>query len=157
MKLIVDIPDEEYMSLQHHVSIGSGVNANTGECLRNYILEGEPYEEILSGDLISRDVLRAQVNKPIENAVDAFDKGYNTAIQGAVYLINSAPRVAPDYDMGYQDGLEDGLNDVRPKGEWIKMAFDDKTIVYCSECHSHYEYPFNFCPNCGAQMGGKEE
>ena len=44
----------------------------------------------------------------------------------------------------------------RPQGEWVRMALDNKTIVYCSECHTHYEYPFNCCPNCGAQMVGGE-
>ena len=54
----------------------------------------------------------------------------------------------------YCKGLEDGKKIARPQGEWVKMAFDDKTIFYCSECHSHFEYPFNFCPICGADMKG---
>lgn len=57
-----------------------------------------------------------------------------------------------------RDNRRDNRRDMnaRPQGEWVRMALDNKTIVYCSECHTHYEYPFNCCPNCGAQMVGGE-
>ena len=72
-------------------------------------------------------------------------------------LIDNAPTV--DLWQLRQEATENALKKAevlygRPQGEWIKMAFDDKTILYCSECHSHFEYPFDFCPNCGASMKG---
>lgn len=51
------------------------------------------------------------------------------------------------YAMGYQDGLEDGLNDIRPKGEWI--------FSRCDKCGAYHNSMYrNFCPNCGADMRG---
>ena len=54
--------------------------------------------------------------------------------------------------------------DVRPniKGYWIKTGqsfiYPDKFICYsCSECGYDIEKTkFNYCPNCGAKMEGKE-
>lgn len=71
------------------------------------------------------------------------------------------------YTMGYQDGLEDGLQDIREQGEWIKITKDGITPAEytCSNCgrtvKSYYddyfivkEYPF--C-HCGAKMRGGTE
>ena len=70
------------------------------------------------------------------------------------------------YAMGYQDGLEDVLNDIRPKGKW---ELHGKTY-YCSECGEEaidlepepdvYSSSYcltDYCPYCGADMRGKEE
>ena len=56
------------------------------------------------------------------------------------------------YAMGYQDGLEDGLNDIRPKGEWINQFIGGNECVMCSECKLHFDIGTNYCPNCGADM-----
>lgn len=97
------------------------------------------------GDLISREALKAEIINNFDNLQAYFPKDF-------IEEINNAPTVNyPFYQEAYQTGYEEGKNE-RPQGEWIKMAFDDKTIFYCSECHSHFEYPFNFCPNCGVEM-----
>ena len=45
---------------------------------------------------------------------------------------------------------------IKAQGEWVTdTAY--KIIFRCSECGGHFGYPFNFCPNCGARMGGSEE
>ena len=45
----------------------------------------------------------------------------------------------------------------RPQGEWIEQTTDE---MICSVCDAHWDYcdndcaRFNYCPNCGAYMGG---
>ena len=71
------------------------------------------------------------------------------------------------YAMGYQDGVEDGLNGIRPQGKW---ELHGKTY-YCSECGEEaidlepepdvYSSSYcltDYCPYCGADMrkGGAE-
>lgn len=41
----------------------------------------------------------------------------------------------------------------RKKGRWIKLGMDDPWYFACSECRWKDDTEFNFCPNCGAEMG----
>lgn len=43
---------------------------------------------------------------------------------------------------------------LRPVGRWIHRKNWDKWV--CSECSSEEKEPRNYCPECGARMGGKE-
>ena len=48
----------------------------------------------------------------------------------------------------------------RPQGEWIEHydSSDGFTWLTCSRCMCKaYEDDYNFCPNCGAEMGEAEE
>lgn len=86
-------------------------------------------------------------------------------IHYALELVESdieIPTVTKDYDTGYQDGLEDGLNDIRPQGKWIKQEWG----YICSVCNESNDYAYdnnthkftdNFCPNCGADMREEAE
>lgn len=46
------------------------------------------------------------------------------------------------------------------KGKWKREYLTSKemgerlSIFYCSECNQCIAYPVNFCPSCGARMGG---
>ena len=46
------------------------------------------------------------------------------------------------------------------RGEWITTYLDHVAmgerpkILYCSVCNQCIAYPTNYCPNCGAEMGG---
>lgn len=53
--------------------------------------------------------------------------------------------------------------DERPKGRWeepTEEGLPDEFTglgVVCSCCSSWADNPFNYCPNCGADMRGEEE
>ena len=103
----------------------------------------------MNNDLISRDALRKAFHKRIHH----FDK---SSWDEANALINDAPTVEEkSYAMGYQDGAEDGLQDIRPHGKW-EEPFERKGKTYhkCSKCHVSNELTLfdNFCPFCGADM-----
>lgn len=84
--------------------------------------------------------------------------------------IDNAPTVEPEPYFKkaekdkriYEQGFKDGQN-ARPQGEWIETMGEwvsehcRKRVFKCSECELHFEYPFNFCPNCGAQMKTRTE
>ena len=61
-----------------------------------------------------------------------------------------------DLDIGSIFGLLDLAPTVeeRPHGEWI--ADHENYLCYCSICEDKHTYPFNFCPNCGADMRGDD-
>ena len=91
--------------------------------------------------------------KALELAIQALETG-------EVYMTGE------DYNLymeGYKSGLSDGRKDAeRPKGEW--KVYDRQGGIpitdMCSNCRYEmrwYKNKYNFCPNCGADMRGKEE
>ncbi|MEE1011201.1 MAG: hypothetical protein U0L11_04090 [Acutalibacteraceae bacterium] len=69
---------------------------------------------------------------------------------------------------GYNlDRLDDEVNnfpaaDVQEirHGKWIEKPYLFSTSNFCSLCGENYGMPhgkFNYCPNCGAKMDGKED
>ena len=94
---------------------------------------------------------------------------YNEKLGSYCELIINAPTVhhpdcevcedkAKSYSMGFQDGFFTGKKIARPQGEWLKAQGEwvtdtaYKICFKCSECKAHFGFPFNFCPNCGADM-----
>lgn len=75
-----------------------------------------------------------------------------------------------DCEIAYKDQIDDiPTADVREnvRGEWLSKNLDNfrKYEVICSVCGARFignydaydePYDFNFCPNCGADMRGKE-
>lgn len=44
------------------------------------------------------------------------------------------------------------------KDEWIEMTDDyGHSSYFCSRCGTQEGKPYDVCPNCGADMRGKEE
>ena len=69
-------------------------------------------------------------------------------IDSVIVNINKAPTIEPK------------------RGEWVKRTHDtliaQVNFAYCSECgqpimHEHTRPLWSFCPNCGADMRGKDD
>ena len=96
----------------------------------------------------------------IENLKSNFDNGdvytdKDQFIIDCIHLLDNAPTVEEkSYEMGYQDGCEDGLQGIRPQGEW---EFVSRNCWKCSYCQELTNEGKNFCPNCGADMKGGAE
>ena len=82
--------------------------------------------------------------------------------------IDNAPTVeqelyitGEDYNL-YIKGYEQAREDFeRPQGQWVNGKDSCAYLLFCSECgmsaQKNTEYPYSFCPFCGADMRGKEE
>ena len=96
-------------------------------------------------DFISRqalcDDLREYKVHPVPISSDESEvKGYNDGIDLAISVIADFP----------------SENSERNKGEWIRkqpIAVGEPRFI-CSECRGQFRNPYNFCPNCGADMRG---
>lgn len=132
----------------------------------------------MNNDLISRNDLKKAIKNLYNETLDGIVK---FGIEKAYKEIDNAPTVSEDYDTGYQDGLEDGLNDIRQQGEWKLVERKPFIDIVCSNCEKvrFKDYAYNctieqvinhlknvdkdilppFCENCGADMrkGDKEE
>ena len=69
--------------------------------------------------------------------------------------------LAEIYNRGYQDGSEDGLQDIRPKAKWIWRETGTSICRYgyftCSNCSFVSKAKQNFCAECGSDMRGNQE
>lgn len=94
------------------------------------IAQSTPYN--LSGDCISRSELKQMIPAPIEDEYKLVHR-----------IIDNAPPV-PE----------------RPQGAWIKDNSGDRFCSECGSCALYHEIGLKiesrFCPNCGADMRGKE-
>lgn len=46
----------------------------------------------------------------------------------------------------------------RKKGRWeVAIGYDQNKKVMCTECRLMSYEPTPFCPNCGAEMGNKDD
>ena len=111
----------------------------------------------MTNDLISRSELKKALTSTPYNDYDDLIRTEN--------LIDNAPTVEPEKAKegelvkAYTKGFDAGVETARPQGEWIKWDF--KTFgafgdweYKCSNCEKVYGGEYNYCPNCGAKMGG---
>ena len=151
MKVIIDIDEDMYKACQRAVNNPKMTVDEVDVAIAN----GTPV--LTEGDLISREALKKAIQ----------DNGYKHYFE-IFEIIDNAPTVEEkSYAMGYQDGVEDGLDEIRPQGKW-EIVDEEGGIIWkcvCTECrHDPQEYisgtedrwlrkPLpNFCPNCGADM-----
>ena len=54
---------------------------------------------------------------------------------------------------------------LRPKGKWIVNRYDSRGVCCCGNCFKQFVHvpldgegvPWNYCPNCGADMRGGDQ
>ncbi len=62
------------------------------------------------------------------------------------------------YKAGYKQAIIDGkTNYSRPQGEWKTPTSIFKGNYFCNNCNGFVIDKSKYCPNCGAEMRGKEE
>ena len=166
MKLIIEIP----IDLLERTKSG---DYNFGDDLaRNEIIaHGIPYNP--SGDLISRSALKTELEEYRHDEtryVSDEEQAQNILLDNVLEDIDKAEAI--DLWQIRQEATENALKKAeelyaRPKGEWIPMSPDCRGYsesFKCSICGA-YIYPrclekeldYNFCPYCGADMGGDKE
>lgn len=176
MKLIIDIDDNVFTRLFDN---GVDTSSDDREAIDRAVRNGMPYERP-QGDLISREVLKEVINynqmyvnpklavddviKLIDNAptVDtteqeenAYNEGYAHGLetkkpQGEYTEEDIKQAIKENFDIGYEMAKN---KFERPQGKWI-LTPDDFSSFKCSVCEKPNFWKDNFCPNCGADMGG---
>lgn len=60
--------------------------------------------------------------------------------------------------INYKVGDMPPVTPQRPKGKWIEIEIDAGEFIYkCTKCGMRVINPYNYCPNCGADMRGGED
>ena len=88
---------------------------------------------LINADALKKDVL------DLHDCYNGFSDTYDKAC--IIGLIEEQPTVQ----------LE------RKRGEWIDGGKDKIIRWTCSECGHRDRHIYNYCPYCGAEMGGNEE
>lgn len=113
--------------------------------------------------LIDADALKKALEVTQYNDIDDLtrtERLIDNAPTVDTYTEDDVENAIKGYEVGYEMAK---AKFKRPTGEWINQSQGAKYPCECSECHTE---PFcnddgyvlsNFCPNCGAEMGIKEE
>lgn len=113
--------------------------------------------------LIDADALRAEYQAIL-------DRGDMFCEYDIIGMVDNAPTVEGEIEILTKEAYSDlclRASRERPHGEWfITDSYPHR--VYCNKCFKTYaqenwevwkegSLPRNFCPNCGADMGGGRE
>ena len=110
-----------------------------------YIKELETLEQQSCEDCISRQAVLDIINFEDEWLFDSKSHNADTkiAFSAIKYKISELPSVTPE----------------RPKGKWMECGGDEPWLkgYCCSLCNFTATNKYNYCPDCGAEMGGGED
>ena len=95
-------------------------------------------------DLISRQALIEHLRRTIEASSNDgdYNEGFNDGMDFAACFASTLPSAQPE----------------RKTGEWITHYYKLGTERYeCNVCHNRIGDTPYYCPNCGADMRGKQD
>ena len=101
----------------------------------------------MQDDTISRQqAIEAIKREKVKVFHELYDEAWNDAINGCMEVIEQLPPIQPK------------------RGKWIKTARWGR-VYYCNQCRNYLDFDgvnagrgsTNFCPNCGADMRGKQD
>ena len=136
MKLIIDIPEEDYICLRDEGMFG---NVTT---FKRAVREGIPLEQEPCEDVISRkDTLKLIYDFKEKHTEDRKKHpiNYGTLLD-LIRLIRELPPVNP----------------AEKVGQWVKDDNDYEYFWRCSKCNKRSDVGWEYCPNCGAKMEGEQ-
>ena len=101
------------------------------------------------------------MQKPVQNVLQQCINGFKRMEKGGIGVANECVQQACEMALKYINELEAKLADSKPvkHGHWVKEKPDVLIHWHCSVCKNCYyleEPNANYCPNCGAKMGGGE-
>ena len=116
------------------------------------LMGGEPAEKEKScADCISRQaaiyvINHAQVNFSVESEIDftKHEREVHEIIENVLGTQEKALKQLPP------------VNSTEKVGRWIDHQEDRWIYAKCSECNTVHDARTNYCPNCGAKMGGEQ-
>lgn len=133
MKLIIDIPEEEYFYIKKSDEM-SMANWASKECMLNAIKNGVVIEKQPCEDCISREAVDEYITNLLSGYL--YDEE-RTRLEELTAFVWELPSVQP----------------TRTTGKWETFVEDYNKCSKCGEMGKFYRI-YKYCPNCGAKMNG---
>lgn len=164
MKRIVNIPDRTYdfiMGLNQYTFGSKYAYKEVQSDIVKAVKESKPYNE--SGDCVSRSALIEESQTLCEDCTIKTMKPElckSCFVADFLKLIHNAPTVETYTDTDLIEENKKGFATARrlyerPQGEWNEIQAGLLVCPFCG-ANPHKVYK-NFCPKCGADMGGNAE
>lgn len=104
-------------------------------------------------------VIRGDAARAIDSipAADVLPRDEGIKLGAELAAMHGSDATSQELEKAYLEGVAEGMKrrDVKPvvRGKWQFHMFTANSWGYeCRVCHTTWDAPTNFCPNCGAMM-----